>query len=172
MVGFDASYAALLFCGLHSMAGAPGGVLAHSFTRQIASFAVNGIAMGEIGLTMLVAGAFGVPAVFLAGDAAAVHEAQALVPGLEGVAVKEGLSPRGVLVRAPAMARQEITAGAARAVAKARQIAPYTLPAPYRMTTRWRTPADALRDAGRPGARLVDQFTVEVVVNDLRTYSG
>jgi D-amino peptidase len=159
-----------MMCGLHAMAGAKGGVLAHSFTRAIAGFWVNGIEMGEIGMNLLGAGELGLPNVFLSGDLAAVREVQALVPEVECVAVKQGIEPYGVLVTPTRKAYEELRAGAERAMALARtgRIKPYQLPKPYTMVTRWHKEEHAEQDAkGRPGARLVDPFTVEAVVDKL-----
>jgi D-aminopeptidase len=92
-VGLSADFDNVLMCGLHAMAGAKGGVLAHSFTQAIAGFWVNGIEMGEIGMNLLTAGELGLPNVFLRGDLAAVREVRVLVPEVECVAVKQGLEP-------------------------------------------------------------------------------
>lgn len=167
-VGLSEDFDAVMMCGLHSMAGASGGVLAHSFTPAIAGFWVNGVEMGEIGMNLLTASAYGLPMIFLSGDLAATREVEALVPGIETVSVKRGIRPYGVLVTSPESARAEIRSGAERAMAKIGQLKPYDLAKPYRMVTRWHKEEHAKQDAGRPGARLVDPFTVEAVVESLR----
>ena len=164
MRDFDAA----MLVGLHGMAGAKGGVLAHSFTRAVAGFWVNGVEMGEIGMNLLTAGAYGLPVIFLSGDLAAVREVKALVPDIESVSVKQGIEPYGTIVTSPAKARAAIRAGAERAMAGVATIKPYRLEPPYRMVTRWHTEEHARRDACRPGARLIDPRTVEAVVADLR----
>ena len=90
--GLDNSYAGLFLLGLHARAGTPGGVLAHSFWGLVAGYYVNDMPVGEIWMNTYIAGLSGVPLVFLSGDRAAAQEAQALVPGVETVVVKEGIA--------------------------------------------------------------------------------
>ena len=167
-VGLDASFAAVFQCGLHAMAGTQGGVLAHSSTRSIASFSVNNLPMGEIGMNLLTAGSYGLPCVFISGDEAAVAEAQALVPGMVGVAVKRGLHPYGIVLRPAAEARAALRAGACQAVGRVHSIGALTMAKPYRMVTRWQTEEQAAAAITGPNSTLLDPLTVETVTADLQ----
>jgi D-amino peptidase len=92
----DSSYSAEIFIGQHAMAGAEDGILAHSESSEgIQSYRVNGLPVGEIGLEMMHAGAFGVPVIMLAGDRAACKEIRALVHNAECAEVKSGVSRTG-----------------------------------------------------------------------------
>jgi D-aminopeptidase len=75
-------------------------------------------------------------------------------------------------VTAPERARADIRAGAERAMSMVGLVKPYRLEKPYRMVTRWHKEQHAMRDARRPGARLIDPFTVEVVVEALQDESA
>lgn len=88
----DSSYSALVFIGLHAMAGAKNAVLPHSYTWDIQNIWVNGKPTGEIGGRTLLAGAFGVPAIMLSGDRAACAEFHDLVPNAGCAEVKSGTS--------------------------------------------------------------------------------
>ncbi len=168
-VGMSEDFDAVIMVGLHAMAGAKGGVLAHSFTPAIAGFWVNGVEMGEIGMNLLKATEYGLPTVFLCGDLAATREVAALAPGIETVSVKHGIQPYGILVTPPEQARSEIRSGVERAMKLIGAIEPFALDKPYRTVTRWHKAEHAERDARRPGARLLDEFTVEAVIEGLRT---
>jgi len=52
---------------------------------------VNGVQMGEFGLNASLAGHYGVPAVFIAGDNAVTLEAKNLVPNIHTAVVKWGV---------------------------------------------------------------------------------
>ena len=52
-------------------------------------------------------------------------------------------------------------------MAKIGKVPLYSLEAPYRMTTRWRTVEQAERAAQGPGVKRIDEFTVETVLESL-----
>ncbi|HUS77998.1 MAG TPA: M55 family metallopeptidase [Patescibacteria group bacterium] len=138
-VGFDGSFDAMFLCGFHAMAGADG-VLSHSFYPLIENFWVNGVRMGEIGMNMMLFGELDVPCVFVSGDQAALDEAEALVPGIEGAVVKWGLeekeklgalSVRKAISLSPERAQNVIREAATRAMGRIGSMEPYRLERPY-----------------------------------------
>lgn len=127
----DESFDGLMFVGQHAMMG-DRGVLCHTYSsKSIAYYKINGIEMGEFGCRALMAGTMGVPTVFVAGDDAAVEEAQALVPNIVGAAVKQALARELALHLSHEAACELIRAKAAEACAKAGEIEPYFFPGPY-----------------------------------------
>jgi len=93
--GLDDSYDGLILLGFHAKFGTPGALLPHSYELDIADLRLNGASVGEIGMETAVAGDFGVPLLLVTGDSAGIAEAAALVPGAEGVVVKEALGESG-----------------------------------------------------------------------------
>lgn len=91
MAGISDEFDAALFVGYHARRGTPNAILCHTYTLGVMAAYVNGIEMGEFGLNATLAGHHGVPAVFIAGDAAVAAEARALVPGIKTAVVKEGM---------------------------------------------------------------------------------
>src|SRR6266536_5273696 len=81
-------YTGILFVGQHAMAGARGGVLAHSQSFNVKRIAINGRDVGEIGQVAAIAGHFNIPVIMLAGDQAACDELLGLQPKAVTVAVK------------------------------------------------------------------------------------
>src|SRR5262245_9032490 len=76
--GLDASFGAMLLVGYHARAGAKDAVLPHTWIGSlIHEVRVNGRVFGETAINAAVAGEFGVPVVFVAGDEAVRREAKA-----------------------------------------------------------------------------------------------
>ncbi len=78
--------------GQHAMSGSLLAHLAHTGTTGVCEDSINGIPLGEFGVLALCAGELGLPVIFGSGDRAFTGEAQALAPGLETVAVQQGLT--------------------------------------------------------------------------------
>ena len=174
--GYDESFDAMFLCGLHAMAGADGGVLSHSFTPLNENLWLNGLRMGEIGLNMASFGDRGIPTVFVSSDEAAVREAQALVPRIEGAVVKLGLdekeklgalSVRKAVSLSPEKAREVIRKAARRAMAKIGDLEPFKLEPPYTMRVQYieEKYAEGMRE--QSGIYRVDDTTVEQVRDSL-----
>jgi len=89
MEGIDEGFDAALYVGYHSMKGTENGVMCHTISGStVDGVFINGRETGEFGLNSALAGFYGVPSVFLAGDYAATKEAEAFVPGITTAAVK------------------------------------------------------------------------------------
>ncbi len=116
--------------GAHSRASTPGGNLSHTMSEAIRRWSFNGIEVGETGLQALIAGYYGVPFVFAAGDEWLCREMAQLVPGCVTVAVKQGTSMFSALTLAPERARELIREGAERAAEAIDRVEPLTLESP------------------------------------------
>jgi D-amino peptidase len=91
---------------------------------------LNGHEVGESGLNAMVAGHFGVPVVFIAGDRAAVELTRAFVPTVDGLAVKDGIGTNAARTLHPLAAREQITQGVRAALVKRIARPPVRLDAP------------------------------------------
>lgn len=89
----DATFDAIAWVGQHAKSGAEFGHLAHTQGTHYLDLSINGISIGEFGQLAMCASELGVRAIFGSGDEAFAQEAQALVPGIETVAVKRGVRP-------------------------------------------------------------------------------
>jgi D-amino peptidase len=125
--------------------------------------------VGEMWMNAYTAGAQGVPFVFLSGDRAAADEARTLVPDVETVVVKEGLSshPAGLSVApaislSPQKARMVIREAACRAMSKISCIAPYNLAPPFKLRAQFTQTRLADRFGAKPGVRRIDATTLEM----------
>ncbi len=128
MAGIDESFGAALFVGYHARAGTRAAVLDHTFTYKVFRVRVDDMAeAGEFALNAALAGRFGVPAVFVSGDAATLDEARETVPGVEGAVVKEAKARRVARLFSPVVTRPLLAAAAERAVRGAAQQPPAPL---------------------------------------------
>lgn len=152
---------ALLFVGYHARAGSMRGPLAHTWNGFIRNVRVNGRDTGEYGLNALLAGHYGVPVVFAAGDDVAMQEIRAeLGEGVVTVAVKEGLSSFAAVHLHPREAQRLIREGAERAVRAAANAQPYTTRWPAQVQLSFDHQARADQCERVPGVTRVDAVTV------------
>ncbi|NLD42385.1 MAG: M55 family metallopeptidase [Chloroflexi bacterium] len=129
----DASFGAVVWIGQHAKACTPFAHLAHTQSFRYIDQSINGLSVGEFGQFALCAGELGIPAIFGCGDEAFCQEAKALVPAIETVAVKRGITPGGgegldtaaygrrnlsAVHLHPVAARRAILQGARRALAR------------------------------------------------------
>ena len=91
--GLDESYDVMAYVGQHPKAGTAYGHLCHTGMLNTLEYEVNGISIGEFGKGALAAPLYGVTPIFATGCLAFTKEAKDLVPGIETVAVKEGVMP-------------------------------------------------------------------------------
>ena len=154
----DSSYAALVFIGLHGMAGAKNAILPHSYTWDIQNIWVNGRLTGEIGGRTLLAGASGVPAIMLSGDRAACEEFRNLVPEGEWAEVKSGVSGAAGYSLPHDAACALIREKSRRAIERLAASKPYRITGPVEVKVEFTTEAHRTFTP-RPGIEQVDART-------------
>lgn len=167
-VSYDASFDAMMLHGLHAMAGS-GGVLAHSFYPFPRNIWVDNLKIGEIALNMASFGEKGIPSVLITGDLAAVEEAKALVPGIQGAVVKwaltekeqlGALSVRRAISLSPLKAQSLIKDAARKAMATIDDVKPFVLPTPFTLKVEYIEAKYAERLTRSPGVTRVDDVTI------------
>lgn len=129
----DRLYDGILFVGQHAMAGAKGGVLAHSQSFSIERITINGREVGEIGQVAAIAGYYQIPVIMLAGDQAACDELLALQPKAITVAVKRLAGKASSLSLSHDEAKRQIREAARKAVSQVRDYAPWKIAGPVEM---------------------------------------
>jgi D-amino peptidase len=132
MEGIDSTFGAVVFVGYHAKAGTPNAILEHTSTGNVVDISINGVSLPEGGYNALVAGLYGVPVVFAAGDKALVDQIRGLVGPIEAVAVKEEILD-AVNSMSPKAAQDAIRAGVERAVRNRANHKPYRISGPFTM---------------------------------------
>lgn len=107
MAGLDETFDAVAFVGYHSPAGSSGHPLAHTGPRTTSYVRINGELASEFTINTYTAALFGVPVVFVSGDAALCASAQQMCPALKTVAVSEGIG-NGCISISPDLAVERI----------------------------------------------------------------
>lgn len=154
---FDAA----LFVGYHAGSGSQGGILDHTYSSAVvARVRVDGLEMNEAGLNALVCGEYGTPVVFLSGDEVTCAQARALLPGIEAVAVKSGVSRYSARSLHPEEARRRIYDGVKRALHRTPPCKPFVLDGPHRLEIDFLGAAMADAAALVPEARREGALTV------------
>lgn len=138
--GLDEECEALASIGTHAKAGTDHANLYHTMGPSIRGYWINDISVGETGYQAFLAGHFGVPFIFCAGDAYACKEMEDLVPGCVTVPVKEGLSRLSAGTVTPVRAREMIEEGAREAIGRIGDIDPLTVNGPIEFREEWREP--------------------------------
>ena len=168
LAGFVGGYDAMFAIGVHAMAGTPKGVLNHTFSSVIIhNLWLNGRLCGELGFWAAWAGVEGVPTVLVAGDRSATEEARAFIPGVETVAVKEGLSRYYALCYPAAQVAEMLRQGAKHALQRRAEIPIFRPGQPFELRIEFTDSHLAGHVATRPGVTAVDGRTVQATGNSL-----
>lgn len=154
-------FEALVIIGMHAKSGTSHAFLEHTFEPAWHRYAIDGVEHGEIAVLAFIAAAYGVPLVCVSGDQAAIGEAQALIPAVEGVVVKTGLGREWCRTLAPTVAQQHIREGVIRGLERRHEIQVPVLNFPVSIRVEFNRCSGADAYEGRPGVRRVDGFTVE-----------
>jgi len=166
----DESFDALMFVGQHAMAGTPDAPLCHTYSsKTVEYYKLNGQLVGEFACRAAMAGAMGVPTVFLSGDDKATAEARQWAPGIVTVDTKIGLGIERALHRPVADVRDDIRQGVMEALERRKEIAPVRVESPYIMESRV-LPGCSIEGYLKrgPHVKKVDDRTVRCTVDDLR----
>jgi len=165
----DETYDGMLMVAQHARAGTPFACLCHTYSsHSIYRYWLNGQEIGEIGLRGYVAGALGIPVIFVSGDRAACEEAACLFPGVQTVAVKRALHQELAITLTPEKACSLIRQYAAKAVQEIEKMKPVLPPPPYIFRAQFLTSAltEQFCSLYRELTR-IDEFTVEIKGNNL-----
>jgi D-amino peptidase len=167
MAGISKDFDASFQVGYHSMRHTHAGTLGHTYTYTISELKFNGVTVGESGLSAAIAGHFGVPLVFVSGDAHAVKQAQKLVKNIVGAPTKTGVGLYGTHSLNPKMACEKIRKGAKDAMDKVDRIRPFVVKRPVLMQVQFERPLMAQYASKIPMTKRVDIRTVSFKAKDV-----
>ena len=152
MQGVDNTFDAAVFIGYHASEGQPTAILAHTMSsRRIFEIKLNGVVVPEAGFNAAIAGEFGVPVVFLAGDQTIGEEARRLLGPIETVAVKQATGFFSATMMHPSEAQRLIREGVKRAVERRGELKPYKLPHPVKLEITFKDTVNAELVSFLPG---------------------
>ncbi|HXE90532.1 MAG TPA: M55 family metallopeptidase [Terriglobales bacterium] len=167
MQGLDNSFAAAIFIGYHARGSTADAVIDHTYSDQLKHVRLNGREVGEYGLNAALAGHYGVPVVFVSGDQALSEQAREFIPGVEVLAVKEGIGRTAARTMHPEEARKAIAAGIRTAMARRAQIAPVRLSQPVTLEVELASSRQADSCMMVPGMKRVSGRVVSYTAPDM-----
>jgi D-amino peptidase len=174
--GLDESFDAAVFVGYHSCAGTEQGVLAHTLLgKEIQNMLFNDEPVGETRLNALLAGHYGVPVVFVAGDDTVCREAKGVLgDDLETFAVKDGIDMFAATCLHPDVAQKGIREGVARALRSLAETSrqPYEMELPVRVGFEWNSTTIAATCEFIPGVVKKTPCITEFSSSDLPEAMG
>jgi D-amino peptidase len=174
IAGLDESFDACLFVGYHSMKGTFHGVMSHTYSGgNIEKLEVNGVEVGETQLNAGIAGHYGVPLIFVAGDQATCSEAKDVNQDITTVEVKKAIGRSSAICLHPEVAREHIKKGVKDSLKYIKKIPPHKVEPPITFRIHF---TDAKRaDAAEliPTTKRIDGKTLELTTNDyIKAYHG
>jgi D-amino peptidase len=170
--GLEAGADFAAYVGYHAGGGTRDAVLDHTYTdTTIHEVRINGEPCSEARINAAVAGAYGVPVVFLSGDQSACADAASFLPWAVTVEVKRAIGRYAAASLSPEESRAAIRSGMRTAVreAKKRGSKPYALvpPIALEMTFTYTSKADVA--ALLPGSERISGRTIRFVHDDILT---
>ncbi len=125
--GLDASFLGMALLGFHSKADTPGGLLPHTYELDIKDLRLNEVSVGEIGMEAAIAGDYNVQTQLVVGDSAGVAEAEALIPGVASVVVKQSIGETGAVCYPSSATAKQIHRMATELVQNPPRVSPFRL---------------------------------------------
>ena len=166
MEGIDASFHAVVVIGYHARAGTADAIIDHTSTGNVVDFAINGQSLPEAGYNALMAGHFGVPVVFVAGDQAICSQVEELFGTVTTLATKRGIGAASLGLH-PETAHQSIRSGVAEAVRNRNGYRPFTMEKPYTLVLKLKTEASVYNGSFFPGARRTGDWELTFASDDI-----
>jgi len=174
MEGIDDTFDAAIFIGYHAKAGTPDALLDHTSSGNVTDVSINGVSLPEAGYNALIAGSFGVPVVFVAGDRAICNQVEQLFGTVETVAVKEGIGSAALNLH-PGVTREQIRSGVESALLDLGRFQPYDLGAPYTLVLTMKDEVVVYNGSFYPGAQRTGEweltFTADDIIDVMTAYS-
>jgi D-amino peptidase len=166
MSGISDEFDAALYVGYHAMKGTENGIICHTFSLGVDGIFINGRETGEFGLNAALAGFYGVPSVFISGDAAVAAEAKSFVSNIKAAVVKWGVGRYAAKCLHPKKARILIKRTVTEALTNTGSIEPFKVKEPVEVKLRYITSTMADIAAVLPYVERVDGRTVKAVFKD------
>jgi len=170
MAGIFGEFDAGILVGQHAMAGAATGTMNHTQnSRAVEYYKLNDRLIGETAQFALFCGGIGLPTIFLSGDDAACREAEALIPEITAVSVKQGITRGCAISVSIEESHRRLREGAAQAVEKHKRqpLAPLVWEGPFVLEKRFFTTGLAEHAVHGPGSQRVDGRTVRLASDDI-----
>lgn len=163
--GLDASFQGVAFIGYHSRAGAGTSPLAHTMAGKFVHIKINDRYASEFLIHCYAAAFLKVPSLFVSGDKGICDEAIQLIPGIETVAVKEGIGDSTINIHSD-LATSRIRSGMEKAIRGDMTSCLLPLPEHFKVEIVFKEHVNAYQIGFYPGAKQIDPITVQFESQD------
>ncbi len=165
---------AMMLVAYHARAGTKAAVLDHTMSsRTIQRITVNGIEIGETGIEAGLAGAVGVPVVFVSGDDKVCGELSELLGPIAAISVKKGLARERALCLSQEKTEKLLREGASRALSLCGRIKPLIFDQPVEVVVEYKSTAAADGvDLDNPAIRRLDGYRVQYTYDSFADWYG
>ena len=167
MPGLDETVDGFMVMAHHAKAGTEGAFLPHTQNLDWADFTINGQSVGEMGIEICFAGHWNIPAVMVTGEEHCITEAEQQFPGIVSATVKHAESFEKAYGISAEEAHELIADKVKEAVKKLQSGGEFTIykpKLPMTVTLSMTTPELAQKVARRFNARLINETTLEGIV--------
>lgn len=170
VAGLDETFDAAIFIGYHSAAGTDGSPLAHTMNLGNNYMKVNGKKASEFVINSYLAADYGVPVVFVSGDEMLCDKAKEFNPGIETLAVKEGLGGATVSIN-PDLACDLIKEGVINGL-KRIESCKIAIPEKFEVEINYKEHKEAKHASFYPGVSQVDSHTVRYTAGSVKEFAA
>lgn len=165
MAGISTGFDACAMVGYHAHAYSTGNPLAHTSEPNIQKLLLNGEYCSEFRYNAYFAAYYGVPTIFISGDADICREAKELIPSITAVPVLRSHGGASISIQ-PERALQLIREGMARAMTGDLRACLPRLPEHFCADIEYKEYQDAEKFSYYPGAKRLDAKTVRFEADD------
>jgi len=144
----------------------PCAIIDHTRADNVLDLAINGRSLPEAGYNALMAGHYGVPVVFVAGDQAICDQVTELFGNVGTFATKEGIGAASLGLH-PETAREGIRAGVADAVRNRGEHRPFTMDKPYTLVLKLKSETSVYNGSFFPGAQRTGDWELTYTHDDI-----
>ncbi len=167
MEGINESFDGVFLIGYHARGGTQAAVLNHTISgSQIYNIRLNGNLIGELGLSVLMAGQFGVPVILVSGDDKVCAEAQEFIPFVETAQVKVGIDRYVAKCLTPTKTSHMIKEAAIRALKNIKNYKPVKIEGSIKMEIDFMNTSQAASAELLPGTKREGSRTISYVSNN------
>ena len=169
MTGIAEDFTGCVFLGYHAAAGTQGAILDHTFTGWFSDIRVNGEVWNETYFNAALAGAFGVPVLYVSGDEACCAQATAKLPWVRTFATKTGYSELSGRLKSPKTVQEATRKLVGEAVRQADTAEVWTPDSPLLLEAELASSALADMLSIAPGSERIGARSVSFEAADVQT---
>jgi len=169
--GLDETFSGIMFVGHHGReAGSDVTVISHTLAGIcVKEMKINGKVVGETEMNTMVAGSFGVPAIFISGDDAYVKEVKETLPNVEGAVTKRAVDRFSAELLHPEVAQTIIREKAEKAVERIGEFTPTKVNGPITFEIDFKGPQQAKMTTTLPTVELISPTKIRFTCDDMVT---